>query len=776
MHAVWLKIKADITSRPLISLLIVITVAVSSALFTLAIITLVNIGTPYDRTFKSLNTAHVWLYFDRDKMSRRDIVRVEALPGIVESTGLQYSVESRVRIDDTRTWVSFRAVPLEPPAVNRLLVQEGLYLSRQQDELLASTDLDDICGLVVGETIGVTREDGKEIDLPIIGLAYNPMWDTYRNSQPPYIYVSEETLRDLFPDESTWGWSVGLRLEGPNAVDETVALIEDSLRSDVVESYTDWRDVKESAIFGAQLDFIFLGTFSIFAILATTLVIASSIGSIVLSQFRQIGILKAVGFTPSQVLWLYLGQYLALSLIGCTLGLVTGSIISPLALEDVTASLNTSLRSLLDIPLVALVFGTVLGIVTLSSLGAAFRGSRANIIRSIAVGAEAPRKKSPWPVRLANRLGLPMVLILGVNDVFAKPFRSFLTGINLALGVIGIVFGLTLNETLDTFRTDPSLLGIVYDAVVTRDMTSDRKTQYLLHNAPGVEAFYGEYLVEVETPEGESFQIRTLEGDLEAFPFRINKGRFFQPNTYEAVAGLGLLDWLGLAIDDEIIVIFKDRENRPVTLQIVGQYPEPANAGQMLMVSLPAIAHLLPQNNPDTYLLKLEDGYNASQLRRYLQPRPDADLDLTIIDEAIAMEDVRYLQVAVFILSAILIGIALINVFNTSLLSMQEKLRMVGVLKAVGMTPAQVVTMANTAAGFLGFLATAAGIPLGLVFTQQLLSMLSSSYGFGEINTTLNILYAAGLVPLIVLVSTAGSTIPGQWAAKLSVVSVLRAE
>jgi putative ABC transport system permease protein len=776
MEAVWQKIRADITSRPLLSLLIVATVAASSALFTLAIMTLMNIGAPYDRTAESLNAAHVWLHFDRERMNQRDIARIEALPGVAESTGLQHSVETRVRFDDTRAWISLRAVPLEPPAVNRLLVREGRYIAAREDALLVSTDLDDIYGIAVGDTISVSREDGKEIALPVIGLAYNAMWDIYRNTQPPYIYVSEETLRDLFPNESAWSWSMGLRLQDPDAVEETVALIEDTLRSDVVESYTDWRDVKESAIFGAQLDLMFLGTFSVFAILATILVVASSIGSIVLSQFRQIGILKAIGFTPGQVLWLYLGQYLALSLVGCVVGLLAGSIVSPLVLEDVAASLNASFHLLINVPLVALVFGTILGAVTLASFAAALRGSRANIIRSIAVGAEAPRKQSPWPVRLATRLGLPMVLILGVNDVFAKPIRSFLTGINLMLGVIGIVFGLTLNETLATYRANPSLMGIVYDAVVTRDLTSDRKTQHLLQNAPGVEAFYGEYQVEVETPAGESFQMRALEGDLGAFPFRINEGRLFRADTYEAVAGQGLLDWLGLAVGDEITVVFKDGDRRPLTLQIVGQYPEPSNAGQMLMVSLPAVAHMLPQTDPDTYLLKLANDYNPAQLRRYLQPRPDSDLDLTIIDEAIALEDVRYLQVAVLTLSVILISIALINVLNTSLLSMQEKLRMVGVLKAVGMTPVQVLAMANTAAGFLGFLAALAGIPLGLVFTQELMSALSSGYGFGEVNVTLGAFYIVSLVPLIVVVSMIGSTIPGRWAAGLSVVSVLRAE
>ena len=48
--------------------------------------------------------------------------------------------------------------------------------------------------------------------------------------------------------------------------------------------------------------------------------------------------------------------------------------------------------------------------------------------------------------------------------------------INLVVGVIGIVFGLMLNETLEFYKSNPELLGIVYDATVTRNTTSDRKT------------------------------------------------------------------------------------------------------------------------------------------------------------------------------------------------------------------------------------------------------------------------------------------------------------
>jgi len=775
MNAILQKIKADITSRPMVSVLILVTIITTSALLTLALATLINLSAPYDKAFRELNAAHVWLFFDRTKIGLRDIERIEKLPGVVKSTGLRYNVHSRVGIRDNQVWASLRAIPLETPAVNRLLIQEGRRLAPHKTELLASKDLDDLYQLSVGETIRVTRSDGKEVDLPVIGLAYNPMWDTYRNSQPPYIYVSEETLRELFPDQSTWGWSMGLRLADPQAVDETVERVEAALHAEVVESYTDWRDVKQSAVFGAKINFIFLGAFSFFAILATVLVIASSIGSIVLSQFRQIGILKTVGFTQRQILWLYLGQYLILSLIGSPLGLALGLALSPLPLKSIAVSLSTTFHPPLNVPLLLLVLSIVPGVVILSTLGAAYRGARANIIRSISVGAEAPQQKPAWPVRAATRLGLPMVLVLGLNEVFAKPFRSFLTGLNLTLGVIGIVFGLTLNHTLSTYRANPALLGIVYDAAVTRVRTSDSKTQHLLERAPGVEAFYGEALIDAETEAGRTFQVRAVEGDWAAFPFQIAEGRFFHANTYEAIAGRGLLDWLGLGVGDELTLTFEGGVDRSVTWHIVGQYPEPVNAGQMLMVSLPAAERWAGRVAPDTYFLKFAPDCDVARLQRYLERSSGEDLNVTLVEDALP-DAIFYLQLAIFALAAILIGIALVNVFNTSLLAMQEKVRMIGVLKTVGMTPAQVVAMINSTAGVLGLLAAVVGIPLGFLFTRSLMAVLSRSYGFGEVNVALNLLYVLLLIPLMVAVSMIGSLIPGRRAARLSIVKVLRDE
>jgi putative ABC transport system permease protein len=297
----------------------------------------------------------------------------------------------------------------------------------------------------------------------------------------------------------------------------------------------------------------------------------------------------------------------------------------------------------------------------------------------------------------------------------------------------------------------------------------------MLERAPGVEAFYGQLMVDVETERGQSFQVRAVEGELRSFPFRIAEGRLLQPDTYEAMAGQGLLNWLGLAVGDSLTLTLDDEVNRPVAWKIVGQYPEPVNAGQMLIVSLPTVTRVLRHAEPSTYHLKLSPDANPTQLKRYLEPRHDADLNLTLVGETIPSA-VYYLQLAVFALAAILIGIALVNVFNASLLAVREKLHMVGVLKTLGMTPAQVVQMIATSAGVLGLVAACLGTPLGLMLSKAMLDMLSASYGFGRVTTALNAARVLLLPGLMVVASIAGSIIPARWAARTPIIQVLRYE
>ena len=775
MGAVWQKIVADLLRRRAISVLVTITILVASSLLTLALSTLMNLGSPYDKLFSELNSAHLWLHFKPGLVSSTDIHRIELIPGVTASTGRQYSYVTQFRYNNERLGVSLRVAPVEQPTVHSLLLTAGRYLSTGMDGILVERFIVENYKVSVGDTFIITDSTGKENTLPVVGIVYDPMYDTYRGNQPPYVFLSEETLQKLFPDRETWDTSLGLRLADPQSVDKVLAEVESMRSTEFIASHTDWRDAKESSIFRAQLAFVFLTAFSLFAIFATVLIVVSVVSSTVLSQIRQIGVLKAIGFTGAQISYLYVGQYTVLSVLGTGLGFAAGLALAPLPLQTVTASLGTNFHPPFSLLLMALVVLIIPGTTILAAGIAARRGARANIIKAIAVGAEAPIRKSFWGARLAEWLGAPISLVLGLNDAFVRPLRALLTGLNLTLGVMGIVFGLALSDTLQTYRENPALLGVVYDASVTRQESTDARARRILSQAPGVDAFFAETQLQVQTPNNQTFQLRAVEGDLAAFPFHLAEGRFFQPDTDEAIVGRGLLDWLGLELGDTLTLTLEDDDRHAMTWTIVGVYPEPSDAGQRMMVSLSSASQLDRHAAPATYYLKLSPNVDTDTLRAYLEPDKESDLSLILVDEAIP-SSVIYLQLAVFMLGAILIGIAVVNVFITSLLATQEKLRVVGILKTVGMVPAQVVAMINTAAGVLGLLAVLIGIPVGLALTGGMLTVLSNAYGFGQVSLSFDVWVVLLLIPFIIFISFAGSYIPARWAARLSIVRVLREE
>src|SRR4029077_19254710 len=71
-----------------------------------------------------------------------------------------------------------------------------------------------------------------------------------------------------------------------------------------------------------------LAAFSVFALAATAAIVANLVTGIVISAYREIGIMKAVGFTPLQVVGVFELQVLVPAAAACILGIPAGTILS----------------------------------------------------------------------------------------------------------------------------------------------------------------------------------------------------------------------------------------------------------------------------------------------------------------------------------------------------------------------------------------------------------------------------------------------------------------
>ena len=130
------------------------------------------------------------------------------------------------------------------------------------------------------------------------------------------------------------------------------------------------------------------------------------------------------------------------------------------------------------------------------------------------------------------------------------------------------------------------------------------------------------------------------------------------------------------------------------------------------------------------------------------------------------------LRPVVYGLDALLLFVGLVNLVAILLLSVRERVRDLGLLKAVGLTPQQLTTSFMTSQACLGILGTLVGIPLGLALFRLGIELGGSSDEFAYPWWWSLPLLAIGAVSLVVLLS-----LPlARRASRINVVEALRYE
>src|SRR4029079_15922578 len=119
---------------------------------------------------------------------------------------------------------------------------------------------------------------------------------------------------------------------------EAMRAITAALPADAVAGTQTWLQAKAGVSDTVNLYVPVLLAFSVFALLAAGFTIANVVSGIVLTGWRDIGVLKAVGFTPRQVSATLLGQILLPVVLGTLVGTALGTLARQPTIEQTTLS------------------------------------------------------------------------------------------------------------------------------------------------------------------------------------------------------------------------------------------------------------------------------------------------------------------------------------------------------------------------------------------------------------------------------------------------------
>lgn len=233
-----------------------------------------------------------------------------------------------------------------------------------------------------------------------------------------------------------------------------------------ISTYLTARESAQQTSAGAV---VMLSAFSVFALGAVALIVGNLVAGIVLANRREIGVVRALGFTPTQVVVAVGAQMVLPALAGCAAGAaVAGIAAQPLV--------NAGLQAM-DLPaqLVPPQWG-LMGVacaLLIVSAAAALAAMRAGRLRPAEALAPAPQAlRGHGQVQLGSalhRFGAPAWLSIGVDGAFARPLRGALTAVAVVVGVATLVFAMSFHGTMDHFNADGGLNGSGnYDVRVTR--------------------------------------------------------------------------------------------------------------------------------------------------------------------------------------------------------------------------------------------------------------------------------------------------------------------
>ncbi|WP_137991656.1 ABC transporter permease [Streptomyces vilmorinianum] len=671
---------------------------------------------PWQRVFTQSRGAHVWIHTG----PAADTGALAALDGVEQLSGPYRTATDTVASRGARARVELRATGAEPPATGRPLLTSGRWL----DDAVPD-------GVVLESSLAraLWAEPGDRLTLPtgraltVLGVADSAEPRYRPGERAGTVWALPRTV----PDERGGGQVVGLRLTDPDDTDYAVQRAVTTLGAGAVTDVSAWQQARAEAQGDTKLLGQVLALFGLGALIAAALAVFGAISTRVRGHLRDISVLKAIGFTPGQVVRVFLVQHLAFAVLGATLATTAVQTLGdrlPGRLGDavgVWQGLQGHTAALLAVPVAAVLF---IGAATCLAAWRAGRVEPVPVVPAVAPGGGGLSRAA----RGALGLRVPATLVLGWHRAFGRGRRAPATIVRLALPLLLITVALSAWTTIERFDSRPEQLGHAAALTARPDaiLTDHEATALLKANDKITAAHPGLEVAALVPGQTGTIALRGLGTRDEPYPYTIAEGRPVH-GPDEAVAGQGLLDLLDVRVGDWVRVTVG---GHPQVLHLVGRSIEPENGGRVISTSLDTLRENDPVLSPTLYQLRLEPGADPRAVRAELAEASRGHLDIhEVATPADRLSALRGLVVGLITVLA-LIGLTELSTAIGG--SIRDGERDLLALKAIGLSPRQITAVTVTAIGCTALAAALAATTLGVPFAHWLIDHEAHTTGIGS--------------------------------------------
>ena len=231
--------------------------------------------------------------------------------------------------------------------------------------------------------------------------------------------------------------------------------------------------IKLNYIFDMMITGIILVVSFIFIAIAFV-VLRFTITFTLTEEFREIGVMKAIGITNLKIRGLYLVKYTALSILGAIIGLILSFPFENLLMSGSSKSIIISNQNSIFISLLCAVI--VVSVILLFCFSCTKKVKKMRPIDAIRNGETGERFRKKSYMKL-GKSKLPTMAFLSLNDIVSSPKRFSIITIVFSL-CISLLF--ILSVTVSTLKS--GTLHSAFDMVESDVFFGDDSTEYLLED------------------------------------------------------------------------------------------------------------------------------------------------------------------------------------------------------------------------------------------------------------------------------------------------------
>jgi len=482
----------------------------------------------------------------------------------------------------------------------------------------------------------------------------------------------------------------------------------------------------------------------------------------VFERTREIGVLRAVGWSGRRVMLMILGESILVSLSGGVIGSGIGLLFLTL-FSNVLRSWGGSLGNIRP-ELILQAFTIVLLLGLTGGVYPAWKASRLQPVEALRYeGGGSGGKKLRFPIGG-----------MAVQSLWQRSTRTILTlgAIAITVGAIlaleAIVVGM-VNSINGTLNVDSEIMIRQAGISDTGYSAIDERTGGKIAALPEVDSVTGLVFTAVMLPGGSGFFIiQGYSPNSQAIRrFNIVEGRSIESNR-EIMIGRMVSDSLKKSVGDSI-------ELGNSRLKVVGIYESSVGWEEMggVMTLRDAQNYSGKPRKVSMYAVKLKNPSTAESVVDIINTRyPDvhAALSAKFADEMPDMKNTSAMMNGISFMAILLGGL---GVMNTMLMAVMERTREIGVLRSMGWRRRSVLGMILNESILLGTLGGVAGIILGLLLGKMF--MLDPSYG-AMLQPDYNVMMFVRTILVAVLLGGMGGIYPAIRASQQPPVEALRYE